>query len=309
MTKERAKIFPGKAFLKWAGGKRQLIEALQKALPKDFLQQKDVTYVEPFVGGGAFFFWMMQRFPNIKQAVINDINEDLVKAFRTVKDSPLPLIDALTRYQDRYLPLNEQDRKDFYLSIRASFNQKTADDIENSAMLVFLNRTCFNGLYRVNSKGQFNVPHGRYEHPKICDADTLLADSEILQRTTILHGDFAQTAEYGDSHTFYYLDPPYKPVSKTSSFTAYAKEDFDDDDQRRLFDFCESISERGGKFIMSNSDVKSYNGDTFFDDLYARYHIRRVKATRMINSVASRRGQLTELMITNFDTLTGDLPF
>jgi len=290
-----------KPFIKWVGGKTQLLEELQHSIPREFFEKQEFTYVEPFVGGGAFFFWMMRNMPNIGHAIINDINEDLIITYRTIQKKPTKLIDNLQHLQDEYLPLDDDKRKEYYLEVRSKFNKKSADDVENSAMLIFLNRTCFNGLYRVNSKGEFNVPHGRYTNPKICDAATIIADSEVLQKVTILHGDFAETKQFGDENTLYYFDPPYKPLSETSSFNSYAKEDFDDLEQKRLFEFCNTVSSMGSKFILSNSDVKGKNGDTFFDDMYANYNIQRVEATRMVNANSAKRGKLTELMITNFE--------
>ena len=202
--------------------------------------------------------------------------------------------------QDEYLLLNEENRKEYYLNKRERFNTKSLDFLENTALFIFLNRTCFNGLYRVNSKGLFNVPFGRYSNPKICDKETIFADSEILQKVEILTGDFEQTLKYATDNSLFYFDPPYKPLSTTSSFNSYAKEDFNDLEQIRLSDFCKKIDLLGYNFILSNSDVKGINpDDDFFDDLYEQFSIKRVFATRMINANAEKRGKLTELLITN----------
>lgn len=289
-----------KPFIKWVGGKSQLIENIEKALPKTFAQQNSITYIEPFVGGGAVLFWILQKYPNITKAVINDINPDLTNAYKTIKETPSELVKHLQIIQDEYLQLSEEKRKEFYFNKRERFNTKSLDSVENTALFIFLNRTCFNGLYRVNSKGLFNVPFGRYANPKICDKQTIYADSEILQKVEIMTGDFEETLKYATNNCFFYFDPPYKPLSETSSFNSYTKEDFDDLEQIRLRNFCNKIDRLGHHFILSNSDVKGKNpNDDFFDNLYQQFNIKRVFATRMINANAEKRGKLTELLITN----------
>lgn len=288
-----------KPFVKWVGGKSQLLEEIDAHLPEDFSTKK-ITYVEPFVGGGAALWYLLQKYDNIEKAIINDINADLVTVYNTIKSNPNQLIDYLQKIQDEYIPLAEEQRKEYFLTKRDKFNTKSLDNIENSALFIFINRTCFNGLYRVNSKGLYNVPFGRYSNPRICDADTILADSEILQRVEILNGDFAETFRYAGENSLFYLDPPYKPLSETSSFNSYAKEAFNDSEQIRLGDFCKKLEETGTKFILSNSDVKGKNPlDNFFDDLYSPFKIDRVTATRMVNANASKRGKLTEIMVSN----------
>jgi DNA adenine methylase len=179
-----------KPFVKWVGGKTQLIDSIKLTIPQNLNQQMDLTYIEPFVGGGAILFWILQEYPNITKAVINDINPDLTRAYKTIKESPDVLIDLLKNIQNEYLPLNEEKRKDFFIEKRTLFNTKSLNDIENTALFIFLNRTCFNGLYRVNRKGLFNVPFGRYANPNICDEQTIIADSKLLQKVEILTGDF-----------------------------------------------------------------------------------------------------------------------
>lgn len=291
-----------KPFVKWVGGKTQLIKSIQETLPENFYKIKDLTYIEPFVGGGAVLFWVLNNYPNITKAIINDINPDLTTAYKTIKTNPKDLIKSLSAIQEEYIPLTEEKRKEYFLEKRSRFNTKSLDNIENTSLFIFLNRTCFNGLYRVNSKGLFNVPFGKYTNPKICDKETILADSHILQKVEILTGDFKETLKHADNKSLFYFDPPYKPLSNTSSFTSYSKEDFNDLDQIRLGDFCKKIDELGHNFILSNSDVKecSINGN-FFDDLYDSFDIQRVLAKRSINANADKRGKLTELMITNFD--------
>lgn len=292
--------YPAKPFVKWVGGKTQLLDDIKKALPRNLSQINDVTYIEPFVGGGAVLFWILQEYPNITKAIINDINEELICTYRVIKSDVEKLILELTRIQAEYLALNDVARKDYFLSQRERYNEKNNSDIETAALFIFLNRTCFNGLYRVNSKGKFNVPHGRYTNPKICDEETLRADSVVLQRVEILCGDFAQTGKYADNNVLYYFDPPYRPLTETSAFTSYAKDGFDDAEQTRLRDFCEQIAAHKSLFVASNSDPQNVdNGDDFFDHLYKRFSIKRVFAARMINSKGNGRGAISEIMISN----------
>ena len=291
-----------KPFIKWVGGKGQLIEQLEALLPADFTERENVTYIEPFVGGGAMLFYMLQTYPNIKSAVINDINPDLTLCYQVVRDNPTELIDSLKDIQSQYHALKtEEERRTFFLEQRDRFNTKSLNAIENCTLFFFLNRTCFNGLYRVNKAGKFNVPFGKYVTPTICDAATIYADSKLLQRVEIMTGDFEQTFDKIEGNTFFYFDPPYRPLSNTSSFNDYTKEDFNDEAQIRLKLFCDRLNEIGVNFMLSNSDCLGKNGtDSFFDDLFINYKIERVWASRSINSVASKRGKLTEILIRNY---------
>ena len=291
-----------KPFIKWVGGKTQLIEQLEALLPADFSEREDVTYIEPFVGGGAMLFYMLQKYPNIKSAVINDINPDLTLCYQVVRDNPSELIKSLDNIQSEYYALKtEEERKDYFLQQRRSFNAKNLNAIENCTLFFFLNRTCFNGLYRVNKSGEFNVPFGKYTMPTICDKATIYADSEILQKVEIMTGDFEETFNKINGNTFFYFDPPYRPLSNTSSFKDYAKEDFNDDSQIRLKKFCDKLNMVGVDFMLSNSDCLGKNGkDRFFDNLFVDYRIERVFASRNINSIASRRGKLTEIVVNNY---------
>ena len=291
-----------KPFIKWVGGKSQLIDQLDMQLPADFGNWANVTYIEPFVGGGAMLFYMLQRYPNIEHAVINDINPDLVTCYRTVRDNPKQLIESLADIEMAYLALETEDRrKDFFMAVRERYNQKNLDPIENTTKFFFLNRTCFNGLYRVNKKGLFNVPFGKYSNPTICDPETILKDSELLQRVEILNGDFEATFEHAQGNSLFYFDPPYRPLSDTSSFNDYAKESFNDDAQIRLKVYCDRINEAGFHFMLSNSDCKGKNeNDNFFDVLYGAYPIERVWASRSINSNPNKRGKLTEILVHNY---------
>lgn len=291
-----------KPFIKWVGGKSQLIEQLDAQLPADFGNWDNVTYIEPFVGGGAMLFYLLQRYPNIQHAVINDINQDLVICYKTVRDSLGLLIESLKDIEKTYLSLQtEEKRKDFFMAARERYNEKGLDPIENTTKFFFLNRTCFNGLYRVNKKGLFNVPFGKYANPTICDHNTLRKDSELLQRVEILTGDFEDTFDYANGNTFFYFDPPYRPLSDTSSFNDYTKEAFNDDAQIRLKKYCDKINESGYKFMLSNSDCKGKDEkDNFFDMLYEAYQIERVWASRSINSNPNKRGKLTEILVHNY---------
>lgn len=297
---KRRESYPAKPFVKWVGGKTQLLEDIKKALPRDLSQRENMTYVEPFVGGGAVLFWILQEYPNITRAVINDINAELISTYRVIQKNVESLIFELGQMQDQYLPLNDDARKDYFMVQRERFNEDDNTDIETAALFIFLNRTCFNGLYRVNSKGKFNVPHGRYSNPKICDEETLRADSALLQRVEILCGDFAQTGKYAGDNVLYYFDPPYRPLTETSAFTSYSKDGFDDSEQTRLRDFCDQIAANKSLFVASNSDPQNVNNeDDFFDHLYRMFNIKRVSAARMINSKADGRGTISEIMISN----------
>ncbi|MEG2573811.1 MAG: DNA adenine methylase, partial [Bacteroides sp.] len=281
-----------KPFIKWVGGKGQLISTFETLLPCNFSKIKDVTYIEPFVGGGAMFFYMLQRFPNIKKAIINDVNPNLVKAYSVVRDTPEALIQALSEIQKEYLSISEEDkRKEFYLCVRKRFNEECLSDVENTMLFIFLNRTCFNGLYRVNSKGKFNVPSGKYKNPLLCDVNTIYADSKLLQKVEIMNGDFEQIEQYVTDNTFVYFDPPYRPLDATSSFNSYAKESFNDSEQIRLKKFFDKLTSKQCLMMLSNSDCRGRNSeDVFFDELYKDYIIERVYASRSVNANPEKRG-------------------
>lgn len=297
-----------KPFLKWAGGKTQLLPTIDSFLPDTFCGENDVTYIEPFVGGGAMLFYMLQKYCNIKRAIINDINPHLVKTYSVIRDEPYYLIEALNELQSTFKTLADYDKqKELYHDIRSRFNQQHLTDVEEASYMIFLNRTCFNGLYRENSKGGFNVPFGRYSNPTICDEDLILADSELLQKVEIMNGDFSNTAEHIQGYTFFYFDPPYRPLDATSSFNSYVKESFDDAEQIRLKNFYSDLSACGCYAMLSNSDCRGRNAnDDFFDRLYEDYFIERVYAKRCINANASKRGTLTELLIRNYENYQGE---
>jgi DNA adenine methylase len=295
-----------KPFLKWAGGKTQLINDIERALPKDILREK-FTYIEPFVGSGAVLFWMLNNFPNLEKAVINDINQDLINTYKTIVSRPTELISILEILQNEFHVLegNEDNKKLYYYQKRDLYNTRKEEQSGQAALFIFLNRTCFNGLYRVNSKNLYNVPMGGYKKPTICDKENILAVSNALKKVEILCGDYEETLNYADNNTLFYFDPPYKPLSETSSFNSYAKDEFNDAEQIRLRDFCHKLDTLNQSWILSNSDVKGKDiNDNFFDDLYADFRIERVDAKRSINANPEKRGLLKELLITNNNKVT-----
>jgi DNA adenine methylase len=290
-----------KPFLKWAGGKTQLINDIERALPKDISREK-FTYIEPFVGSGAVLFWMLNNFQNLEKAVINDINQDLINTYKTIVSRPTELISILEILQNEFHALegNEDIKKLYYYQKRDLYNTRKEEQSGQAALFIFLNRTCFNGLYRVNSKNLYNVPMGAYKKPTICDKENIIAVSNVLKKVEILCGDYEETLNYADNNTLFYFDPPYKPLSETSSFNSYAKDEFNDAEQIRLRDFCNKLDILNHSWILSNSDVKGKDiNDNFFDDLYADFRIERVDAKRSINANPEKRGLLKELLITN----------
>ncbi|MDZ4758484.1 MAG: DNA adenine methylase [Bacteroidota bacterium] len=291
-------------FLKWAGGKTQLISSIENSLPHEVINKK-FTYIEPFVGSGAILFWMLSNFPKMQKAVINDINADLINTYKVISAKPTELISVLEQIQKEYhgLKSNEEKEKEYYYSKRELYNTRQTEKSTQAALFIFLNRVCFNGLYRVNRSNLFNVPKGRYINPTICDKENILAVSNVLQKVEILNGDFEQTLPEATKNSIFYFDPPYKPLSNTSSFNSYAKDEFNDAEQIRLRNFCSKLELKGHKRILSNSDVKGKDkDDNFFDDLFVDYNISRVRARRSINANADKRGELNELLITNYNT-------
>ncbi len=293
-------------FVKWVGGKTQLLPELAMRLPADFKQAVHV-YAEPFVGGGALLFHLLAQGLRPDRIIINDSNPDLVNAYRVIQSEVDNLIEVLQNLQATYYEnQTEEARKHFYLAIRAEYNATQDKRSGNcrtrrTAQMIFLNRTCFNGLYRVNAKGAFNVPFGRYANPRICDAETLSADSRALAGVEIWDGDFAQVVSNAGPDWFVYFDPPYRPLSLTSSFCDYTQRGFDDGEQRRLASVCRDLHEKGARWLQSNSDPKGTNpSDTFFDVLYAGFHIEHVQATRMLNANPAKRGKLGELLVSNY---------
>ena len=292
-----------KPFLKWAGGKTQLLSQIDNYLPIELKNNEINKYIEPFVGGGAVLFYLLQKY-NFEDIIINDINEDLILTYKIIKNKVDDLIFELNNLKNKYLSLNENDRKDFYYIIRDEFNKNDNFDYNNLdyhsvkrvAQFIFLNKTCFNGLYRVNKNGKFNVPHGKYKNPKIFDEDNLKNISKLLKNVKILCGDFEEIYNYADEKSFIYFDPPYKPLNKTSSFTSYTKYDFNDNEQIRLAEFYNKLNEKGCKLMLSNS----YN-PKFFEELYGGFNIKKVVAKRMINCKGDmRKNDIYEFLIMNY---------
>lgn len=277
-----------KPFVKWVGGKGQLIEEIEKMLPSD--GEKVLTkYAEPMVGGGALLFNILSRY-QFDELYISDINSELINAYIAIKQDVEALIERLNEMQMTFLPLDENGRKYYYYNVRYKFNTVKLSDstsIEKAAYFVFLNKTCFNGLYRVNRKGLFNVPMGSYKNPTICDAENIRNIHEALQNVTIVCGDYSLSKSFIDKNTFVYLDPPYRPISETSAFTSYNSDAFDDNEQIRLAKFIDEINATGAKIVLSNSDPKNVNPeDNFFDDLYKKYKIEQIsKNTRLVTNL------------------------
>lgn len=298
---EKQKTISLKPFLKWVGGKNQLVEQIEKMLPIG--KEKILTkYAEPMIGGGALFFSVLSKY-DFEELYISDINAELINAYQVIKTDVENLISKLSELQTSFLPMDDNGRKYFYYTTRERFNStvlspETATD--KAAQFIFLNKTCFNGLYRVNKKGQFNVPIGAYKNPTICDDENLRNVHKALQKVTIVCGDYSLSKDFIDKNTFVYLDPPYRPISETSGFTAYNADCFDDNEQIRLSKFIDKINSTDAKIVLSNSDPKNMNEeDNFFDDLYKNYTIKRVEASRAINSKGNKRGKINELLICN----------
>jgi DNA adenine methylase len=254
------------------------------------------TFAEPFVGGGAVVFFILENYPMIKNIIINDINSKLVKTYIAVKENPMELITFLEELQHKYWKLDYNRQRLFYLEKRKQFNSGKLNSTELASLFIFLNKTCFNGLYRVNKKDEFNVPFGEFRRPLICNMNIIDRLSGLLQKVTILEGDYTCTQEFLQGRSFIYFDPPYKPVSNTSNFTAYNTTGFDDTQQIRLASFCKTLGVES-KWMLSNS----CNGDDyFFRKHYRNYTIRQLCARRSIGAKASSRGSVRELLITNY---------
>ena len=275
LQKIRQDIFP---IVKWVGGKRQLMSELLENLPRDFNR-----YFEPFVGGGALFFELQAE-----NAYISDMNDELINLYIVVRDKVSELINDLKKHdisKDYYLKIRNVDRFDDY---------KNWSDVKKASRFIYLNRTCFNGIYRVNSKGEFNVPFGRYKNPRIVDENNLINCSSLLQMTEIKYADFSAITAKVKKNDFVYFDPPYVPLSDTSSFTSYTKDGFDINMQIRLKEVCDELSAKGVKFLLSNSDAKLVN------ELYKGYNIKKVYASRQINANAEKRGKISEVLVRNY---------
>lgn len=287
-----------KPFIKWAGGKTQLLNTIREKYPENIKK-----YCEPFVGGGAVLFDILTNFQP-EEVFINDINNELINTYIHIRDNVEDIIISLSDTQEIFWNMDNNQRKEYFYIQRDKLNngiKNNMNDVSMAVLFIFLNKTCFNGLYRVNSKGLYNVPIGSYKKPLICDADNLRLISSLLKNVIIKCGDYSECADFIDNKTFVYIDPPYRPLSETSSFTSYSKTVFDDKQQIQLSEFTEYISGKGAKVLASNSDPKNTDkNDNFFDNIYKNFNITRVKASRMINSKGVGRGTLNELLISNF---------
>ena len=292
-----------KPFLKWAGGKGQLLKEIEKYYP--FEDENITKYAEPFVGGGAVLFDILSKY-NLKEIYISDINAELINTYRIIRNDIDALVEMLSVMQTEFVPMDTESRKAYYMQKRERFNDLKVNgdeniNIEKTALMIFLNKTCFNGLYRVNKKGLFNVPMGAYKNPLICDEKNLRAVSGKLQNVKIVCGDYKTSADFIDENTFVYFDPPYRPITDTASFTAYTENLFNDEEQIELAHFVDDMHRKGAKIVVSNSDPKNSNTeDDFFDNIYSAHKIKRVEATRMINCNSEARGKIKELLISNF---------
>ena len=270
-------------FLKWAGGKRQLLSEIKEQLPKTISRYQ---YIEPFIGGGAVLLSLQP-----KHAIINDFNAELINTYRVIKDAPDELIDDLKKHineADYFYKLRNIDRDS------EAFNRLT--DVQRASRIIYLNKTCYNGLYRVNKSGEYNAPFGRYKNPSIVNEDVIRAISDYFNKNNIqiLNGDFENVLAIADRKTFVYLDPPYYPISESANFTSYVQGGWKAEDQIRLRDACNQLTAKHTKFLLSNSDCP------FIRELYSDYTIITVEATRAINSDADGRGKITELLIKNY---------
>ncbi|MCX7842099.1 MAG: DNA adenine methylase [Clostridia bacterium] len=293
-----------KPFVKWAGGKGQLLDTFEDYYPLLLIEGSVKRYIEPFVGGGAVLFEILQNY-RIEEAFIIDINEDLINSYLAIKNNVNAVVEYLSGMELKYLRLSKDVRKAMYYEVREAYNSRgpksILPDIERAAQFIFLNRTCFNGLYRVNLSGLFNVPCGDYKNPTICDEKNLYAASALLQRVNIFAGDFRESIKYADRHSFVYFDPPYRPLNITSNFTSYSKFDFTDENQAQLAHLFAEMNDAGALIMLSNSDPKNENpDDNFFDELYGNFYIHRIKAKRSINSNGGRRGPVSEILVTNY---------
>jgi len=285
-----------KPFIKWVGGKSQLLEEIREKYPS-----KIEKYCEPFVGGGAVLFDVLSCFqPN--EVLINDINAELINTYSQIKNNCEEMISKLSEIQSIYKSHTLEENKNFFYEKRTRYNElkvngNDAENLEKAVLFIFLNKTCFNGLYRVNSKGLFNVPFNNAKNPLLCDEENLRACSKLLQNVEMKVG---ECKSFIDDKTFVYIDPPYRPLTQTAAFTSYSENGFTDKEQIELGNFITEISNKGAMVVASNSDPKNSDiNDDFFDNLYSKFEIERVSASRMINSNAKKRGAINELLISN----------
>lgn len=293
-----------KPFVKWAGGKARLASTIDKLIHENIKLEDYHTYVEPFVGGGAMFFYIASKY-QFEKFIISDVNAELINTYKAIKTDYKKLISNLEKLQTHFNELDDANlKKEYYYQIRDSFNKllchENSGDIsyEKAAYFIFLNKCGFNGLYRVNQKGMFNVPFGQKKTLNLYEKDNLLAVHSLLQNADIYVNDYKSTLKYSANRTFFYFDPPYRPITTTASFTAYSKSGFNDENQIELASFCKSINKRGASFALSNSDPHNKDEkDMFFDDLYKDFSIYRINANRAIGAKSNSRGKVSEIVV------------
>lgn len=296
-----------KPFVKWAGGKGSLIPQLRNFYPFELENETINKYVEPFVGGGAVLINILQKY-DIKEAYAFDINIDLINCYNVIKANVEDLINELSIKENEFLKIGDEERQKYFYNIRKEYNSYKIKEnelsIKRAAEFIFLNRTCFNGLYRVNKNGEFNVPCGKYKNPTICDSKNLRNLSYLIRNVVFQYGDYKESEKYIDNRTFVYFDPPYRPLSITSGFTSYTKEDFSDENQKELANYFKELDEKKAKLMLSNSNPKNTNrDDNFFEEIYKGFNIKEISAKRMINANAKGRGEISELLITNYEEI------
>ena len=294
-----------KPFVKWAGGKGSLIPQLSHFYPFELENETINKYVEPFVGGGAVLINILQKY-NVKEAYAFDINIHLINCYNVIKNNVEELIKELEVKEKEFLKLEDKDRQAYFYNVRKKYNSyKIAENelnIKRAAEFIFLNRTCFNGLYRVNKNGEFNVPCGKYKNPNICDSSNLRNLSFLIRNVVFQYSDYTKSEKYIDNNTFVYFDPPYRPLSVTSGFTSYTKEDFNDENQKELANYFRKLDKKEAKLMLSNSNPKNTNkNDNFFEEIYKGFNINEISAKRMINCNSKGRGEISELLITNYE--------
>lgn len=298
---QKSKDITPRPFVKWAGGKGQLLQQLESFFPEDLDHQQSVTYIEPFVGGGAMLFHMLTRHQNIRRVVINDINKDLIRCYQLVKESPQTLIELLRPFEQRYYALNEDERRQYFYEVRNEYNNSDLTADQRAACFIFLNHTCFNGLYRENASGGFNVPFGGYKKPKICNEDVIRADHKVLSKVDIICGDYKNILTHlSKGYNFIYFDPPYRPLMGSSNFNQYSKSGFGDPEQVELKAFCDRLTGRGCHMMLSNSDSTNEDGASYFETLYNGYTFNRLLAQRSISADGQKRKKQSEVLITNY---------
>ncbi len=298
-----------KPFLKWAGGKRQLLTKFETLYPSELKNNDIDNYYEPFLGGGAVFFDIISKY-SIKNSFLFDINEELILCYKVIQKEVYNLIEILAKFEKAFKVLDEPQRKEYYYEIRDiynlnRFNTDYSNYSENwkfrAAQIIFLNKTCFNGLFRFNSSGKFNTPIGSYKNPKILDEDNLILVSKALENAIIDKADYTILRKYYKNNSFIYYDPPYRPISKTANFTSYSKYSFIDENQIMLSKLFKEFDSKNALQMLSNSDPKNENpDDDFFDKIYSEYNIKRVPARRAINSDATKRSHINEIVVTNY---------